>query len=120
MPSYLDVLFGKASHTIAGPEYNRYRDSFVDPTGRVTLFYEVSLLPDRPWTYLRDEIYPAFARFLRSKSLDPETGDGVIVALFHGMSCYLIEGRRFLQAFREIEGLASSAFHFRVLAWLSQ
>ncbi len=120
MASYADILTAKAAHSLAGSDYNRYLDSFIDPTGRISLFYEVPLLQEPPWSHLRDQVFPAFSRFLKSKSLDPETGDGVLVALFLGERCYLIEGPRFLQAFREIEGLSSSAFHFRVLQWLAR
>jgi hypothetical protein len=118
MASYADILTAKASHSLLGSEYNRYLDSFADPSGRITLFYEVPLLEERPWSHLRDQVFPAFSRFLRSKALDPETGEGVLVALFLGQKCHLIEGPRFLQAFQEIERLNSSAFHFRVLQWL--
>jgi hypothetical protein len=120
MASYADILTAKAVFTLAGSDYNRYLDSFIDPTGRISLFYEVPLLQERPWSHLRDQVFPAFVRFLRSKSLDPETGEGVLVAFFLGERCYLIEGPKFLQAFREIEGLSSSAFHFRVLQWLAR
>jgi hypothetical protein len=120
MASYTDILTAKASLTLPGGDYNRYLDSFGDPTGRISLFYEVPLLEERPWSHLRDQVFPSFTRFLRSKSLNPETGEGVLVALFLGESCHLIEGPRFLQAFQEIEGLSSSAFHFRVLEWLAR
>jgi hypothetical protein len=111
MASYADILKAKAVHSLAGSDYNRYLDSFIDPTGRISLFYEVPLLKEPPWTHLRDQVFPAFSRFLKSKSL---------VALFLGERCYLIEGPKFLQAFREIEDLSSSAFHFRVLQWLAR
>jgi hypothetical protein len=120
MSSYADMLASKATHTIPGREYNRYLDSFVDPSGRISQFYEVPLLQEQPWSHLRDRVFPTFVQFLRSKSLNPETAEGVLVALFLGDRCHLIEGPRFLQAFREIEGLSSSAFHFRVLQWLAR
>jgi len=118
MAGWTDVLKAKAFHDLHGSEYNRYLDSRSEPAGGRTLFYEVPLLEDRPWPYLRDRVFPAFSRFLHNKALNPETGEGVVVALFLGQRCYLIEGPRFMQAFREIEGLNPSAFHFRVLQWL--
>ncbi len=119
MPLYLDILLGKAFESMPGEAYNQYRLEASEAEGPPRLFYEVSLLEERPWAYLRDQVYPSFARHLRAKSLNPETGHGITVAVFHGTRCYLLRGEDFLAVFREMEGLDSSAFHLRVLQWLS-
>jgi len=120
MPSYIDVLKHKAFKSIPGAKYNLYREVTSDTSTEQPVYYEVSLLDEKPWQYLRDIIYPSFSRFLKSKKLNPESGEGTVVVVFHRNICYLIKGDDFLKAFREIEGLNPSAFHFRVLQWLSQ
>jgi len=119
MPDYLDILLGKAYESMEGELYNRYREKEQERGNEKILYYEVSLMQERPWDYLRDRVYPAFARYLRDKSLDPETARGVIVAVFHGSRCYLLRGEDFIEVFKEMEGLNQSAFHFRVLRWLN-
>jgi hypothetical protein len=73
MPNYLDILLGKAYESMEGELYNRYREKDEERGKEKILYYEVSLMQERPWDYLRDRVYPAFARYLRDKSLDPET-----------------------------------------------
>jgi len=119
MGDYLDILISKAFESFPGEAYNRRRAEMSGRGGPPFLFYEVSLLPQRPWAYLRDHVYPNFVRYLKAKSLDPERGAGMIVAVFHEGRCYLLKGEDFISAFCEAEGLNSAAFHFRVLQWLS-
>jgi hypothetical protein len=120
MPEYPEVLLSKAFKIIPGTAYNLYLSEARSGSDQNKVFYEVSLMGDRPWAYLRDQVYPAFARYLKDKSLDPERADGVVVAVFKGDHCYLIEGGDFIKAFQEMEGLNQAAFHFRVLRWLSE
>jgi hypothetical protein len=121
MEGYRETLLSRASRVIPGTTYNDFLEEMRndDATNHV-LFYEIVLLENQPWEYLRDRTYPALARYLKMKSFDPETGKGVVISLFFQDRCYLIACPDFLKAFRELEGLNSSAFHFRVLRWLSQ
>lgn len=115
----MDILLEKASHTMPGEAYNRYREEVEKGSGPKAVFYEVSLMEERPWAYLCDRVYPPFARYLRDKKLDPESGEGVVVVLFHGIQCYLLKGPDFLRVFRDIEGLDSASFRSRLREWLS-
>jgi hypothetical protein len=118
VPAYLDALLARAFESFPGEAYNRYREAMEDDPAAPRLFFEVSLLSERPWEHLRDEVYPVFARILKAKSLNPETGQGVVVAVFHRARCHLIRGQDFVRIFLEVEGLNAAAFHFRVLQWL--
>jgi len=119
MASYIDLLLGRAYQSMPGEHYNAYRQRLADSGQQKLLHYEVSLMQERPWEYLRDKVFPSFARYLRDKSLDPETGQGVVVAVFMGTNCHLLRGEDFIEVFREMEGLNSTAYHFRVLRWLN-
>jgi hypothetical protein len=113
-----ELLFSKAFRVVAGPRYNEVSHRLR--VSRNILFYEVTLEPDTPWESLRDRVYPALARYLKYKSIAPDSAEGVVVALFFREEFYLIEGREFLAAFREIEGLDPEAFRLRVLSWLAE
>ncbi len=114
---FRDRIRAKAKRRVPGPTYNRVRAEarFGD-----TLFYEVVVPADGPWERFRDQAYPPFARYLKSKRRDPEAPNGVTVAAFLGDQCYLLDGHDFYGVFREMEGSNASAFHFRVLQWLSR
>jgi hypothetical protein len=117
MKVFTEAIFSRAFSVIEGIDYNRVaqqmrEDDFV-------LFYEVVLTEEKRWEYLRDRIYPSLARYLKYKSMDPESGSGLIVSVFHGELCYLIEAPSFFEAFREVEGLDRAAFRLRVAGWLS-
>ena len=118
MAGHRELLFSKAFRVVAGPRYNK-----VSHRLRVSqniLFYELILEPDTPWESLRDRVYPALARYLKYKSIAPDSAEGVVVALFFREEFYLIEGREFLAAYREIEGLDSDDFRIKVLIWLAE
>lgn len=119
MPSYLEILLGKSFEAIPGEFYNQYRQDVAEQTKDSYLFYEISLMPEKPWKHLRDQVYPIFARYLKAKLLDPTNAHGVVVAVFHQDRCHLLKGEDFLQAYRELEGLDSAAFHQTVEQWLS-
>ena len=117
LADYRELLFSKAFRVVAGPRYNK-----VSHRLRVSqniLFYEVILEPDTPWESLRDRVYPALARYLKYKSIAPDSAESVVVALFFREEFHLIEGREFLAAYREIEGLDPEEFHIRVQEWLA-
>ena len=118
MAGHRELLFSKAFRVVAGPSYNE-----VSHRLRVTqniLFYEVILQPGTPWESLRDRVYPALARYLKYKSIAPDSAEGVVVALFFREEFYLMEGREFLAAYREIEGLNPEEFQVRVQEWLAE
>lgn len=119
MPPYLEILLGKSFEVIPGETYNQYRQDVAEQTGDSYLFYEISLMPEKPWEFIRDKVYPVFARYLKVKFVDPTNAHGVVVTVFHSNRCYLLKGEDFLQAFRELEGLDSPAFHQTVEQWLS-
>ncbi|UCG11676.1 MAG: hypothetical protein JSU72_14230, partial [Deltaproteobacteria bacterium] len=72
----------------------------------------------KSWEFLRDRVYPQFARYLKAKRFNPTEAKGVIVAVFHEERCYLLTGEDFLQVFRETEGLDVGGFHLVVQQWL--
>ena len=123
MDDFRDLLRRNTSETIAGAAYNdlrRRRTEQEDAGGgrRAAYYYEV-LVPERcGWESFRDDTYPQFARWLRSQKIDVNAPRGVVVAAFLGDRCHLIDGERFYDVLREMEGLNGSALHFRVLQWL--
>jgi hypothetical protein len=117
LADYRDLLFSRAFQVVAGPGYNEVSHRLR--MSQNILFYEVILQPDTPWESLRDRVYPGLTRYLRYKSIPPESAEGVVVALFFREEFHLIEGREFLGAYREIEGLDPEEFHTRVQQWLA-
>jgi hypothetical protein len=118
MADYRDLLFSRAFRVVPGPQYNEISQQLRE--SRNLFFYEVILQPDTPGESLRDRVYPALARYLKYKSIAPDSAEGVVVALFFREEFYLIEGREFLTAYREIEGLDPEEFHIRVQEWLAE
>jgi hypothetical protein len=118
MKDFKETIFSKAFSVILGTEYNRVAQEMREDD--FACFYEVVLPEDKSWEYLKDRVYPSMARYLKFKSMDPESGRGLVVSVFHGEICYLIEGPSFLEAFQEVEGIDRAAFRFRVLKWLSE
>lgn len=116
MADYLESLASRAFRIIPGAEYNAVR-SEID-SAEAPVFYEIALGDGMPWEYLRDRVYPAFARFLNNRSIDPEEPKGTVVAVFYRERCFLLDGKKFLEVFKEMEGLNSASFHFRVQRWL--
>ena len=118
MADYRDLLFSRAFRVVPGPQYNEISQQLRE--SRNLFFYEVILHPDTPWEFLRDRVYPALARYLKYKSIAPDSAEGMVVSLFFREKFYLIEGREFISAYREIEGLAPEDFRLRVLSWLAE
>lgn len=119
MPPYLALLLEKSFEIIPGELYNQYRLNVAEQVGDSYLFYEFSLLEEKPWRDLRESTYPLFVRYIKAKLIDPATANGVVVAIFHADKCYLLKGEDFLAAYREIEGVDSSTFLERLEEWLS-
>ena len=119
MPEYLELLLGKSFEDIPGEHYNQYRQDVAEQVDEFYLFYEISLMEEKPWTFLRDRVYPLFARYLKTKRVDPANARGVVVAVFHTDRCYLLKGEGFLEVFRKMEGLDTTAFLAKVQQWLS-
>jgi hypothetical protein len=119
MPPYLEILLEKSFEVIPGESYNQYRQEVEEQIAKSYLFYEVPLLEEKPWQFLRDREYPLFARYLKAKGLDPNTAHGVVVAVFHTDRCHLLSGEDFLKTYREMEGIDPGTFLQKIQQWLS-
>jgi hypothetical protein len=118
MADYRDLLSSRAFLVVPGPQYNEVSQQLRE--SQSLFFYGVILHPDTLWEFVRDRVYPALARFLKYKSMNPELGGGIVVSLFFQERFYLLEGAEFMKTYAEIEGLDPEAFHSRVLDWLSE
>ena len=119
MLQYLEILLEKSFEVIPGESYNQYRQEVEEQVAESYLFYEVSLIKEKPWQFIRAREYPLFARYLKAKGLDPHTAHGVVVAIFHTDRCYLLRGEDFVKTYHEMEGLDSAAFLEKVRQWLA-
>ena len=119
MPPYLRILLAQSFEVIPGESYNQYRQDVEEQTGKSYLFYEIPLIEEKPWQFIRDREYPLFVRYLKTKGLDPTTAVGVVVAIFHADRCYLLRGEGFLKAYLDMEGIDPAAFLQRIQQWLS-
>jgi hypothetical protein len=119
MPPYLELLLERSFEIIPGEFYNQYRLEVAERVGDAYLFYELSLLEEKPWRTLRESTYPLFVRYIKAKLIDPATANGVVVAVFHADKCYLLKGEEFLAAYREIEGIDRETFLQNIQQWLS-
>ena len=118
MHSYFEILLRRSFEDIPGQDYNQYRQDVFERIGQSYLFYEISLMEEKPWEFLRDSVYPAFARYLKAKSCDPEKANNVVVAVFHTERCYLLAGKDFFEVYGEMEGLDAYEFSSTVSSWL--
>ncbi len=112
------MLLARAFREFPGESYNRVLGELTADDWP-PLVYEVVVPEAGPWEGFRDAAYPPFARYLKSKGIDPEDPRGVLVSAFLGSRCFLLEAPAFLDILREMDGLNSSALHFRVLRWLA-
>ena len=119
MPPYLELLLEKSFEIIPGELYNQYRFDVAEQVVDSYLFYELSLLEEKPWRALRERTYPLFVRYIKAKLIDPTTASGVVVAVFHADKCYLLKGEDFLAAYRKIEGIDRETFLEKIQQWLS-
>jgi hypothetical protein len=120
MSDFRHPLLNRAFRVVPGPEFNRVRRELLEGADVVPVVYEVVLPEHGSWEEFRDRTLPLMMRYLRAQGVDPENPRRLVVALFHRDHCYLLEGRAFLDAVCELEGLNASALHFRVLRWLSE
>ena len=117
---YRRVLFSGAFGVIEGTAYNRAAHELREQArGGLFALYEIVLEADQPWEYLKGQVYPSLIRYLRYKSLDPRTAQGLVVSLFSEDQFYLIQGPQFIKAFCEIEGIDENGFGNQVTRWLS-
>ena len=80
---YLKVLCSKAFEVAQGMDYNKVASEMRENAeGFAPFFYEVVCKEDRPWENFKDRVYPSFVRYLNYKSLDPGSGQGIIVSLY--------------------------------------
>lgn len=119
MLPYLEMLLEKSFEVIPGESYNQYRQEVEEQVAQSYLFYEVSLMQEKPWQFMRAREYPLFARYLNAKGVDPHAALGVVVAIFHTDRCYLLSGENFLKTYRDMEGLDATAFMEKVRQWLA-
>jgi len=111
-------LAERAFETIAGSSYNRFRQA-AEERAEQAMFYEVALPDGATWSHVAESVWPALARYLELKRIDPEEPRSLVLAVFLGPTCYLVRGEAFRDLYCEIEGLGRSAFHFRVRRWLA-
>ncbi len=119
MEDPIRMLEARATRVLPGIEYNRYRLQ-LEEEGEEPFFYEIALPADDPWGYLNEQAMPSFARFMRAKKVDPEQPHGVTLAVFFRDLCFVIPATKFLELYREVEGLNPSAFSIRVVRWLAE
>jgi hypothetical protein len=117
---YRKILFSGAFAVIEGPAYNQVAGELRDQArGSLFVLYEVVLETYHSWDYLKARVYPSLSRYLRYKSLDPGTAEGLVVSLFFKDHFYLIRGPEFIRAFCEIEGIDENSYNDYVARWLS-
>lgn len=115
---FRDMVIAAAFRAVPGQHFNEARRQFTEQDGGVTVLYEVVLPESGSWQEFRDKTFPLLAKYLHAQGLNPEYPKAVVVTAFYRDKCYFVEGTKFMSAFREIEGLNTQAFHFRVLQWL--
>lgn len=118
MQDFRPLLIGKAFREIPAEAYNRVLGEMTAEDWP-PLVYELVVPEAGPWEEFRDAAYPPFARYLKSKRIDPEDPRGVVISAFLGSRCFFLEAPAFLDVLREMDGLNGSALHFRVLRWLA-
>ncbi|MFN8008401.1 MAG: STAUR_1299 family protein [Terriglobia bacterium] len=121
MPDYRAKLMAKAFRVIPGTDYNRVLEEYLEGMAEIGFrrpFYELVLKENETWGQFSERSYPLFARFMKNRSIDPETPVGVTVALFFGNLCFLLEAQQFINVLSELEGLDAPGLHSRILQWL--
>jgi hypothetical protein len=115
MVEFHEAIVAKASNVLPGAAFNRALESLYDTAA---LVYEVILPPELTWAPFRDRVYPPFVRYLQSKAFNPEAPAGVVVAVFFGDRCYLLDACEFMRLLCELDGLTPADLHARILQWL--
>jgi hypothetical protein len=118
LSKFREMLLALAFERVPGEHYNTARRQLLERDGTAPVIYELTLPERGDWETWRDKTFPLMAKYLKAQGVDPEQPKAVVVAVFSGNQCYFIEGVKFMEAFKELEGLNSAALHFRVLQWL--
>jgi hypothetical protein len=117
MADWLSLVKSKASREIPGAEYNAFRTQ-TEASGEIpSLYYEIELTPEREWTDVRDAVFPPYARYCASKSINPQKAKGALIAVFIGERCHILDGITFLDIYATLEGLKEDALKARVRSW---
>ncbi len=119
LAKFREMVLAQAFQRVPGEHYNTARRQLLQRDGTAPVIYELTLPERGDWTEWRDKTFPLLARYLRAQAVDPESPKQLVVTAFYGDQCYFIEGEKFMEAFKELEGLNNAALHFRVLQWLS-
>lgn len=113
------AVVAAAFQTVAGEDYNRARRELLGRDGTGAVIYELVLPEREDWERWRDRVFPLMVKYLKSQGVDPEYPTAAVLAVFCGPRCYFVEGTKFVELIRELEGLNAGAWHFRVLQWLN-
>ena len=117
---YREIFFSAAFAIVEGPAYNQVAGKLRDQArGSLCVLYEVVLETYHSWEYLKGQVYPSLSRYLKYKSLDPGTAEGLVISLFFKDHFYLVRGPEFIKAFCEIEGINENSYNDYVARWLS-
>ncbi len=119
MIDYKAAMLSKAYRTIRGPDYNQVLYDLRERLESSQPVYEVVLDDSRSWEYVRDNVYPPIARYMKRIKLDPVSGHGLVLVVFYSGLAHFVRGEDFVRVFREMESINESAFHFRVMKWLA-
>jgi hypothetical protein len=117
METFHQAILAKATKVVPGMAFNQALEALYDTAA---LVYEVILPPELSWVEFRDRVYPLFVRYLQSQAFSPLQPEGVVVAVFLGEDCYLVDARDFMHVLRELDGLTPSLLHTRVHDWLQE
>lgn len=118
LAKFRDMVIAAAFKSVPGQHFNEARRQFVEQDGGVTVLYELTLPETGSWEEFRDKTFPLLVKYLYAQGLNPEDPRAVVITVFYRDKCYFVEAKKFMAAFREVEGLNTQAFHFRVLRWL--
>jgi hypothetical protein len=119
MEDLRNILAAKANAVIPGERYNAFRREHQHEEGAQVLHFEDVLTAEQPRRALVERIVPSLVRFLDRKKQDPENPRNVVVALFLGESCFVLQASVVLDLFCELEGTSREALRFRVHRWIA-
>ena len=117
MADFHEAIVAKATKVVPGAAFNRALEALYDTAA---LVYEVILPPELTWVQFRDRVYPTFVRYLKSKAFNPEVPAGVVVAVFCGERCYLLDACEFVHLLCDLDGLTPDLLRARILEWLQE
>ncbi len=118
LEAFREAVLARAFQIVPGEHYNQVRGQFLEPGKTSRLIYELTLPEQGRWEEWRDKTFPLMARYLKSKGVDLEFPERLLITAFYGDRCYFIEGTSFWEAFKELEKLNSTELHCRLLQWL--